>query len=366
MFADATRAREPVEAAVPGRPMATAASPAAIEPEPIRAARTETALPLQPTGATDTVAPTFDIVRVTPQGNAVVAGRAEPFARVVVRDGERVLGETQADRNGEFVIVPERRVSAGGRELTLSSRGPNGRDVAGLDSVVVMVGLPPAELAMAELPAVPAAPIPAATVAAPPVPSSDAVQGTKAEVTPPPLVVLLPRDGAAPRFLQAPSKAQGLALSAVDYDQQGDIRFSGSAKPSAPVRVYVDNKPVGEASTDGAGQWTLTPPVAMPPGVHQLRVDEIARGGQVEHRVELPFQRTIAPVSGLSPGQMVVQPGSNLWRIARQTYGAGARYTVIYLANKEQIRDPNRIYPGQIFAMPTETRSELSGQGVTR
>ena len=49
---------------------------------------------------------------------------------------------------------------------------------------------------------------------------------------------------------------------------------------------------------------------------------------------------------------MVVQPGQTLWRLARGAYGSGARYTVIYLANRDQIRDPGLIYPGQAFAVP--------------
>ena len=48
----------------------------------------------------------------------------------------------------------------------------------------------------------------------------------------------------------------------------------------------------------------------------------------------------------------MVQPGHNLWRIARGAYGRGTRYTVIYQANREQIRDPARIYPGQVFQLP--------------
>jgi len=49
---------------------------------------------------------------------------------------------------------------------------------------------------------------------------------------------------------------------------------------------------------------------------------------------------------------VVVQPGQNLWRLARSAYGTGVRYTVIYLANRDQIRDPRLIYPGQAFAVP--------------
>ena len=57
---------------------------------------------------------------------------------------------------------------------------------------------------------------------------------------------------------------------------------------------------------------------------------------------------TVTPVTG----KVVIQPGNNLWQISRVIYGQGRQYTVIYDANKEQIRDPDRIYPGQIFETP--------------
>ncbi|WP_238179413.1 LysM peptidoglycan-binding domain-containing protein, partial [Methylobacterium oxalidis] len=46
--------------------------------------------------------------------------------------------------------------------------------------------------------------------------------------------------------------------------------------------------------------------------------------------------------------------GDSLWQISRRTYGKGDRYTVIYDANQQQIRDPDLIYPGQIFVLPTD------------
>jgi nucleoid-associated protein YgaU len=48
----------------------------------------------------------------------------------------------------------------------------------------------------------------------------------------------------------------------------------------------------------------------------------------------------------------IVSRGDNLWRISQRTYGEGYRYTVIYGANQEQIRNPNLIYPGQVFVLP--------------
>lgn len=49
---------------------------------------------------------------------------------------------------------------------------------------------------------------------------------------------------------------------------------------------------------------------------------------------------------------VTVQPGFTLWAIARDQFGDGVRYVQVYEANKDRIRDPNLIYPGQVFALP--------------
>ena len=87
-------------------------------------------------------------------------------------------------------------------------------------------------------------------------------------------------------------------------------------------------------------------------GLHTLRIDQLTSRGQVSARVETPFQRAILPPGSVAEGKVIVQPGHNLWRLARNAYGSGLRYTDIFSANREQIRDPNLIYPGQAFAVP--------------
>ena len=61
---------------------------------------------------------------------------------------------------------------------------------------------------------------------------------------------------------------------------------------------------------------------------------------------------SVGEVVPAGPGHVVIQPGNNLWRISRVIYGRGIEYTVIYQANRDQIRDPDLIYPGQIFLTP--------------
>lgn len=51
---------------------------------------------------------------------------------------------------------------------------------------------------------------------------------------------------------------------------------------------------------------------------------------------------------------VTVQPGNTLWAIARENYGEGILYVRLYEANRDRIRDPDLIYPGQVFDIPRE------------
>ena len=79
--------------------------------------------------------------------------------------------------------------------------------------------------------------------------------------------------------------------------------------------------------------------------------------------METPFQRDYPDAPRRRPGRpgvpsVTVQPGHNLWTLARQRYGSGTMYTQIFTANREQIREPDLIYPGQIFSMPEPDAAE--------
>jgi nucleoid-associated protein YgaU/gas vesicle protein len=58
-------------------------------------------------------------------------------------------------------------------------------------------------------------------------------------------------------------------------------------------------------------------------------------------------------VSVLDTGRVIIRRGDNLWRLSRRVFGRGIRYTSIYDANRDQIRNPALIFPGQVFDLPT-------------
>ena len=130
--------------------------------------------------------------------------------------------------------------------------------------------------------------------------------------------------------------------------------ISGRATPESFLNVYVDDQFIGSVRTDKEGNWELIPGERLKPGDHRIRVDRVDDGGEVLARIETPLTRVSVDELLLGGAQVVVQPGNSLWRIARRAYGGGIKYTVIFEANRSRIRDPNLIYPGQIFSIPLD------------
>ena len=309
------------ERAVPtGAPeLATASSQLAGTPPSAPATQTAPSAqtPSSNAAAPSVTKPSFDVVRINPQGDAVMAGRAAPGSKVTIYDAGKPIGEAQADQNGDWVFTPSSRLPPGSRDLTLAEQTPNGTNTKGDRSVVLVV---PTQTAAAQKQ---------------------------------PALAVLTGPNTAPSVLTGPGAGTGLGVGAMEYDGQGEVRFSGTAPPGAGVRLYIDNRPVGGAIADQHGKWSLAARNALGPGSHHLRLDQVAPDGKVTARLEQAFTRE--QMAALQPpaGEIEIRPGQNLWVIARSTYGEGIRYLVIFQANKGQIRDPNLIYPGQVFALPT-------------
>jgi nucleoid-associated protein YgaU len=432
-------------------PPAVAAAPQPAAPEP---AAQSAARPAEPPA--EPVAPSFDIVRVEPSGETVIAGRATPGAEVTVLDHGEALGTVTADEAGEWVLLPEEPLSPGSHELGLSAQAPEAPAPAQTQPAQTQpaqtqpaqtqpaqtqpaqtqpaqtqpaqaqpaqtqptqaqpaqaqptqtqptqtqptqtqptqaqptqtqptqaqtaeapTAASPSEPTAAEAPVMPAeiqepesqppepGPLVSENVVVVVVPEPKPAETVEAATTTgaapapeQPIAMLTPRAGeGASRVLQQPGEGgiadRSLILNAVDYDESGRVIISGQATPGALIYVYLDDKPLGRAVTDDEGRWEAVPGERVAPGLHSLRVDQVDGVGSVVASVETPFSRATLLSSLDEESFVVVQPGNSLWRIARRSYGRGIRYTVIFEANRGQIRDPDLIYPGQIFQVP--------------
>jgi nucleoid-associated protein YgaU len=289
------------------------------------------------------------VVRVEPTGEAVLAGRAAAGSDVAVLDGAALLGNVLADPQGQWAYVVETPLAPGSHELGLRSRLADGRVIESADVVVVNVPQP-------QIAAAPQGTAEQAASAAGAKLSPEA--GTAAPAQP--LAVLMPRSGEGPSQVlqQTATRTEGLGegtlvLETVDYDESSAV-IGGRAEPGARLLVYLDDALLGETTAEADGRWRLALDRPLTTGLHRLRVDQVDAQGKVLARVETPFSRAALVASLPNQTSVVVQPGNSLWRIARRVYGEGVRYSVIYAANREQIRDADLIYPGQIFVIPAE------------
>jgi nucleoid-associated protein YgaU len=202
-----------------------------------------------------------------------------------------------------------------------------------------------------------------------------------------------------------------VAVDAVEIEGH-KVFIAGTAEPGKVVRIYANDIFLGEAAASKAGRFLVEALRDMAVGDYIIRADMLDPDGRkVIARAAVPFQRqagesvaAVAPSAGngdeaakgggqtasssvvaaagsgevklpsldnpiakepptvLGPklqeadGAVIIRRHDTLWQISRRVYGRGIRYSTIYLANQDEIRDPNLIYPGQVFRVPDKTR----------
>ncbi|MGD9918496.1 MAG: LysM peptidoglycan-binding domain-containing protein [Paenirhodobacter sp.] len=369
------------------QPAAEAEAPQAAAPEPAPAP--EPAQAEAPAAEAPDVA-RFDALRVTPDGALTLAGKAAPGAKVEVLLDGAVIDTVTAGPQGAFASVVLGAPSASPRALTLRVTGADGVARTTAQSLTVA----PSPQAVAQ----------AATA------EGDAPEAVSQKVAAAQALAETPieSDGANARLLAGASDA--LVIDTLSFGATGRIALSGRGAPEgALLRAYVDNDEAGLVQAGGSGAWQMELPAAKP-GAHTLRIDALDAAGKVLARAETPFEAVApadlaaaagaAPVTGavtggarvsgagqkggmpeaapaaaatpeaeLVPGpaapavaapgpaagrprMVTIETGNTLWAIARDTYGDPYLYVRLFEANRDQIRNPDLIYPGQVFTLP--------------
>jgi LysM repeat protein len=380
---------------------------AAVETAPEAADETQAAEAVeQEVAPVAPVPPSFDLVRVEKDGSALVAGAAAPGSTLSLQITGAEIAAVPADGQGNFVAMFNLAPSPAPRVLSLVMTLADGTEVRSDASVVIAPTVAPVAVAAAE--AAPEAAEVAAEATAEAtaeVASAEPAAEVVAEVAPAALLVteegakVLQRAESLPADLVA-----NVTIDAITYTAEGAVQLAGRGTAERSVRLYLDNAQLAEVAIGATGDWAVTLP-EVAPGVYTLRADQLDAAGQVTSRFETPFKRetvealaaasavteaaaepagdvaavaedpaaadasvtetaaetaaaetgaetAVAEEPAAAPSSVTVQPGFTLWRIATETLGEGVLYVQVFEANKDQIRDPDLIYPGQVFTIP--------------
>lgn len=431
------------EASIPAPPVSIPAAPPAVSAPPAGSATpggsaagpgngaspagsANVAVPVAPQTPVDPTAPSFDVVRIEPDGESVIAGRGVPGATIeLLRDGQ-VHARVAADASGLFAFVPP-PLPPGSHQVALQSIAPDGTRQRSRDSVSIVISegrntRPLVALTSPDRPTV--------LLSSPEPPD---VKVAEAQAKPARPQNEANASGPSPASTTSVTPRESVKIVTVEAEDGGKLYVSGRAAPGATVRLYLNESFIAPGGVGGDGNVSFAIGRGVRPGDYRVRLDDVDPvSGSVKSRAEVGFHvpapivasppsvvppvtnpsQAVAAAKGAgsapaaseqrqlpaaSPGKesaagrnakaqiasaapegrdlggrdlppsavlipdvntAIISRGDNLWRLSQRIYGQGLRYTEIYGANKGQIRNPDLIYPGQLFVLPADGASK--------
>lgn len=307
--------------------------------------------------ATASDAPTFDVLRVEPDGSTVIAGRAAPGTTLEVTDKNSVLAKADVAQGGEFAAILDNPLPPGDHELVLKVTGKDGKTVVSQE--VATISVPAVKggelLAMVTKPgeasrliATPATgeqkSAKAERVALPTEAGSTGTGPTEAKApeaaaqpASPQVAVVAPNAGSAAAGTDAAARKVEIQITAVEIE--GDRLFvAGIAKPQAKLRGYADDTKIGDATAAANGHFVIDGRVPLSVGDHRIAVEQIGPDGKALVRVAVPFNRpagdqvaAVARPSQSSPGKTLAPiDGGAFDRLRNQVARAHEILTGLY------------------------------------
>lgn len=313
------------------------------------------------------IKPTFDTVRISPQGDVVIAGQAIANKPIILYLDGKKFGNTQSNDYGEWVFVPDNRLEAGQYQLSLAMKYKD-NDVFADDVVLLVVPEQVIEI------------------------TNDAnietgnnilkntqhdnVENTVKENSiknKDAIAIKLSKTGRGAVEILSQSQNdeitpdnQKLILSNIGYDIDKNLFLTGQALAGHQLHIILSGKTIqildvtGNIDDNSLESWSFVFDKNLNTGFYQL--DLILRDNQnieiARYNTPLRHEKSIfsdKDNTKKSQSIIIVQPGNSLWRIASNNLGQGIKYHLIFELNKAKINDPDLIYPGQVFILPNES-----------
>ena len=329
-------------------------------------------------------APSFDVLRVEKDGSAVIAGSAPANSDVEIIDGDEVIAKVKSGPQGDFAIVLDKPLSVGTHELIIRATRQDEEPIYSQEAGIINI---PEKESVQEVAVLVTKAGEASRILQTPIAKKEEPVAepkvTESEVT-------------EPKVAATPKSTVVLEAAEVEG---GKIFIAGKGTIGSNVRLYLNNEKLGDALVNENGAFLYEGAKLLDAGTHKVRADVIdtsngevlaraevnllheptvvasAKPAQEDASVEIKLEepaKTEAPAEATAPKEeeietirtgesVIIRRGDNLWQLAVRTYGSGVRYTTIFDANQDQVRDPDLIYPGQVLKVPEAAAEQSNG-----
>ena len=251
---------------------------------------------------------TFDIVRLNSDGNAIIAGKTIPNSEVQIFDGNEKLATVLSDSNGDWVWMSESPLSPGLKRFNLKSLRDEDVFVSAENVIILRE-------------------------------KNDNLESR----------IIKFKDSSRIEVLNSSELESGLSLDIVEFNDKNSLIISGRTKPKNKVMIFLSNEFKTSTTSDKLGNWSAEI-LNLNFKDYDLSVSTNIQNQKIKLKTKI-FDEKISSEIILEKA-IVVQNGNSLWRIARKTLGGGIFYSEIYKNNVNKIKNPDLIYPGQVFNIP--------------
>lgn len=295
------------------------------------------------TTAADFQMPFIEAVEIDGE-QVFVAGRAARGAKVRVYFDDILIGQSEAGPDGHFLVDASRTIPVGDYTVRADVIGEDGQ------SVIARAAVPFSRQEGAHVAAVASRPD-APSVQPEATDETQMAESTSAE------------NGEASQERSASESTAAASASGGEETSTGAAPAPSSMSADAGNQAQTEaaegatSSATREASADDTSESNAGDQVGREQemaAVPDTAAEPAGTANESASTSAAPAQTT-APALQPVDGAVIIRRGDTLWHISRRVYGRGMRYTTIYLANQDQIRDPDLIWPGQVFSLPAES-----------
>ena len=279
--------------------------------------------------------PEIDIIKVSPDGSFVIAGKGQPNSNINILNKGDLIDSSIVDSNGNWVVISKENLKTGDNLISIDQINNNGLVLRHKQLFITKID-----------------------------------EHKKNQ----PLVISVPnKNGENISIIQQPSEQQKIYkvendlgiqkkiksnqkifnVKSIFFNENGFVSIKGKVNFGKKIELYI-NKKIMETIKIENSKWQYNSDKIIDYGLHDLLVVLKSDKDEILDKITLPFMRVEMPYNDVPENFILIKPGDMLWTIAYRLYGDPFKYIQIFEENKDQITNPDLIFPGQLFSIPLE------------
>ena len=277
--------------------------------------------------------PEIDIIKVSPDGSFVIAGKGQPNSNINILNKGDLIDSSIVDSDGNWIVISKENLKTGDNLISIDQINNNGLVLKHKQLFITKI---------------------------------DKLKKDQ------PFVISVPnKNGENINIIQQPLEKQKIYkvendlviqkkiksnkkifnIKTIFFNENGFVSIQGEVNFGKRLELYINKKIMKTIKIENS-KWQYNSDTIFDYGLHDLLVVLKSDKDEILDKITFPFMRVEIPYNDLPENFILIKPGDMLWTIAYRLYGDPFKYIQIFEENKDQITNPDLIFPGQLFSIP--------------